>query len=126
MLFVSAGWRREEGTVALVGEAKRQCGGHCGLGSNDRKDKWIGTSPKGKCIQFGFALGSPCFPEFPGGVCWLAGSQSCERQSLEAGRLGFKSQLLHFLALGIQASLFIFGGSDSKESACNAGDPGWV
>ena len=32
----------------------------------------------------------------------------------------------HFLALGIQASLFGFGGSDSKESACNAGDPGRV
>lgn len=44
MLFVSAGWRREERTVALVGEAKRRCGGYRGLGSNDRKDEldWQG------------------------------------------------------------------------------------
>lgn len=82
------------------------------MGSGDRKEAGVARpSLEGKCVQFGFALGSPNFcwvSAIPGGVwgegglvCWLAGSQPRERQSLEAGRLGFKSQLLHFLALWI-------------------------
>lgn len=43
-------------------------------------------SPMGKCIQSGFALGSPCFLEFLVG-CVAGRSQSCERQSLGGGQI---------------------------------------
>lgn len=50
--FLSAGGGWKEGTGASMREAQRQCGGHCGLGSDVRRDKLDPARPslKGKSI----------------------------------------------------------------------------
>lgn len=77
---------REEGTVALVGEAKSQCGGHCGLGSDDRKGKldWQGHPRRASASNLDLRWALPVSLRLPWwGV--LAGRESVLRKAKFGG-----------------------------------------